>query len=79
MRNVSESMPLELLNCNEWADVTDVQGEPAWVGRMQELGVREGSRLKVLQKGSPCLLQIGESRLSVRSDLRIFVRPVTNA
>jgi ferrous iron transport protein A len=71
-------LPLELVGSGEWADVADVQGEPAWVGRLAELGVRVGSRLRVLRAGSPCLLQIGGSRLSLRSEaaLHILVRPL---
>jgi ferrous iron transport protein A len=71
-------MPLEHLHAGEWADVADVTGEAGWVTRLAEMGVRIGCRLLVLQPGSPCLLQIGESRLSLRGDLatQILVRPV---
>ena len=70
-------LPLELLHSGEWAEVAQVTGEPTWVGRLAELGVRIGSRLQVLQAGSPCLLQIAGSRLSLRGDLamQILVRP----
>ena len=71
-------LPLELLHSGEWAEVAEVTGEPHWVGRMAELGVRIGSRLRVLQPGSPCLLQVGGCRLSLRGELamQILVRPV---
>lgn len=71
-------LPLDLLPCGEWAVVTEVHGEPGWVGRMAELGLRAGSKLRVLQSGSPCLLQVGEARLSLRGDsaVRVLVRPV---
>lgn len=71
-------IPLELLRRNEIADVTEVHGEPAWVGRMAELGIRSGCRLRVLQPGQPCVLLVGESRLTVRghADSQILVRPV---
>jgi Fe2+ transport system protein FeoA len=74
-------LPLDLLNPGEWADVADVCGEPAWICRLAELGVRIGCRLQVLQPGRPCLLQIGGCRLSLRGDdaLQIFVRPVAAA
>src|SRR5438067_2139397 len=49
-------LPLEWLESGEWGEVADVTGEPAWVGRMAELGVRVGTRLRVLQQGQPCLL-----------------------
>jgi Fe2+ transport system protein FeoA len=79
--NENVVLPLELLDSGEWADVADVSGEPAWVGRMAELGLRNGSRIKVLQPGSPCLFQIGTARLSLRTDLalQVLVRPVLNA
>lgn len=71
-------LPLEMLQGGQWADVTSVYGEPGWVGRLAELGVRAGCRLQVLQPGAPCVLQVGASRLSIRGDqaMQIFVRPV---
>ena len=71
-------LPLELLRNGEWADVAEVVGEHQWVSRLAELGLRIGSRLQVLQGGCPCLLQVGESRLSLRGDdaAQILVRPV---
>jgi Fe2+ transport system protein FeoA len=72
-------LPLEYLRPGEWADVAEVTGEPGWVGRLAELGLRTGCRLVLLQPGWPCLLQIGDSRLSLRGEegTRILVRPVT--
>ncbi|HEV2947109.1 MAG TPA: FeoA family protein [Gemmataceae bacterium] len=72
----SQLLPIEMLSSGVWADVAEVQGESGWVSRMAELGLRAGSRLKVLQPGSPCLLEVGGSRLSLRSNLQILVRPV---
>ena len=74
-------VPLELLGAGEWADVAEVTGEPSWVCRMAELGVRTGCRLCMVRPGSPCLLQVGGCRLSLRGDgdMQILVRPVTLA
>ena len=74
----ADLLPLECLTTGEWADIAEVSGEPGWVTRLAELGLRIGGRLHMVQAGSPCLLQIGESRLSVRGDwaTRILVRPV---
>jgi ferrous iron transport protein A len=76
--NVDLFLPLELLSAGEWADVMDVTGEPAWVARMAELGIQPGSRVRVIQSGNPCLLQVGGSRLSLRADqaMQILVRPL---
>jgi len=71
-------MPLELLSCGELAVVEDVHGDPQWVNRMAELGLRTGCQLRMLQSGSPCLLQVGGCRLCLRGDdcMKILVRPV---
>jgi len=76
----TDILPLEFLNNGEWADIADVTGEPVWVTRLAELGVRAGMRLRMLQAGSPCLLQIGETRLSLRGDseTQVFVRPLAS-
>ena len=74
-------LPLELLHTGEWGEIAEVTGEPGWIGRMAELGIRAGSRIRVLQAGSPCLLQIDGCRLSLRGDhaTQILVRPVAFA
>jgi ferrous iron transport protein A len=71
-------LPLELLACGEWAEVGEVHGQPVWVARMAELGIRPGSRVQILRGGSPCLLLVGGSRLSLRGEqaMQILVRPV---
>jgi ferrous iron transport protein A len=69
-------LPLEYIPAGEWAEVENVTGEPLWVNRMAELGLRAGIRLQVVRQGSPCLLQIGCSRLSLRNhaSAQIWVR-----
>lgn len=71
-------LPLELVETGGWAEVEDIVGEPTWVSRMAELGMRVGSRLQVLRQGRPCLLRIGASRLSFRdeSGMQVLVRPL---
>ena len=70
-------LPVEFLESGDWAEVADVSGEPGWVRRLAELGLRVGSRLQMLQPGSPCLLAVAGTRLSVRADvaMQILVRP----
>ena len=71
-------IPLELVPCGAWAEVADVTGESGWVGRLAEMGIRSGSRVHMLQAGSPCIFQINGCRLSLRGDLamQILVRPL---
>ncbi len=72
-------LPLDMLSAGERAEVADVSGDPAWVGRLAELGIREGCKLQVLQAGSPCLLDISGCRLCIRGGdgSQILVRPVS--
>ncbi len=72
-------LPLDMLNAGECADVAEITGDPAWVGQLAELGIRQGCRLQVLQPGSPCLLQVADCKLCLRSGecSRILVRPVS--
>jgi ferrous iron transport protein A len=71
-------LPLEFLRCGEWAEIAEVAGEPGWVGRLAELGVRVGGQLQMLRTGSPCLVQVGGCRLSLRGDwtAQILVNPL---
>ena len=43
-----------------------------------ELGLRIGCRLRMLQPGSPCMLQVGECRLCLGGEVaaQILVRPI---
>ena len=74
-------VPLDMLRNGEWAEVDTITGSADWMGRLAELGLREGCRFQVLQSGSPCLLQIEDCKLCLRgSDCsQILVRPVVAA
>jgi ferrous iron transport protein A len=73
-------LPLECLRPGEWGEVGDVSGEPGLIARLAELGLRIGCRLRMIRGGSPCLVQIGGGRLSLRGDdaMQILVRPVAH-
>ena len=75
--NLDTLLPLECLRPGQWAEIRDVSGEPAWIGRLAELGLRIGSRIQMLRGGSPCLIQIGGGKLSLRGEQSavVLVRP----
>jgi len=72
-------VPQDCLRAGDWAEIVEVTGDPEWVARLAELGIRVGSRLQVLQAGSPCFIQIGGSRLSLRADLAVQILVPLNA
>ena len=71
-------IPLDMLKPGEHAHVVLVSGDAAWVGRLAEMGLREGCKLQVLQPGSPCLLQVSNCKLCLRGceSSQILVQPV---
>ena len=78
---LNDTFPLDMLRPGEWGDVADVAGDPSWVCRMAELGLRTGCRVQLLQSGAPCLLRVADCKLCLRSDdtAQILVRPVSVA
>jgi Fe2+ transport system protein FeoA len=73
--------PLDMLRAGERAEIAEVSGDPAWVGRLSDLGVRQGCPICVVQPGSPCLLEVGGMKLCLRGGecSQIFVRPLPKA
>lgn len=71
-------IPLDMLRSGERASVADVSGDPQWVHRMAELGLRNGSEVQMVRGGSPCLLKVGGCQLCLRTDdsSRILVCPL---
>jgi ferrous iron transport protein A len=63
------------------AEIAELSGDPGWVNRLAELGLHQGSRLRMVRPGSPCLLQVGNTRLSLRGEwaMQILVRPVNGS
>ncbi len=77
---ITDLIPLEFLDRGEWAEVAEIEGDSILTTRLAELGLRPGTRLRMLQPGCPCLFQIGECRLSLRlqDSLQVLVRPLLN-
>jgi len=75
---VHELIPLNLLRAGEMAHVGQVTGRPEQVHRLEELGLRGGEQIEMLQAGTPCIIRLGGQRqLCFRADdlLRVLVRP----
>lgn len=79
MREAAMLMLLDMLRAGEECEIEEVSGQPAWVGRLAELGIRQGCRVRVVQAGSPCLLDVGGCKLCLRGCecSQILVRPVS--
>jgi ferrous iron transport protein A len=61
-------VPLELLRTGERGRIAELEGSPEFVHRLQEMGLREGALVEMLQPGSPCILAVDQHRFSLRID-----------
>ncbi len=61
-----QNIPLSMLRSGDSAKVDHVVGKPEQVQRLQELGIRSGETVQVVQAGSPCILRLGTKRLCFR-------------
>jgi Fe2+ transport system protein FeoA len=75
------SIPITALRRGEIAEIAQLVGSPEHVRRMEELGLRDGARLEIVQAGSPCIVRVAGATLCFREDelLRVLVRPRKSA
>lgn len=64
------SFPLGMLRKGDTALVREVCGDVQLVHRLNEIGLRQGCVVQMLQPGKPCIIRLGNTRYGVRdSDL----------
>ena len=54
---MSDLIPLSLLPIGSLASVSKVIGKPEHVHRLNELGLRDGAEIEIVQGGAPCIMQ----------------------
>jgi len=76
-----ELIPLRCLKSGQTGEVDQVVGDPQQVHRLQELGLRQGITIEVLQAGCPCIIRTSGSRLCFRPNvaLNVLVRRAVGA
>jgi Fe2+ transport system protein FeoA len=76
LRFVHDLIPLSLLSPGQCARVDRITGRPDEVHRLEELGLRGGAAIEMLQSGSPCIIRLAGQKLCLRADelLSVLVR-----
>lgn len=71
-------VPLELLNVGEHGRIVDIDGDPAQVNRLNEMGLTENVEITMIQSGRPCIIALDNHRLSFRGEetAMIFVETI---
>jgi Fe2+ transport system protein FeoA len=74
---VNDSIPLQCLEIGSIGAVTAVVGHGDLVHRLDEIGLRQGAEVQMVQAGQPCIVRVNGQRLCLRADelLRVLVRP----
>lgn len=61
-------IPLEMLRSGEQGYIADIDGQHAQVARLEELGLRQGARIRMIRPGSPCILDVENHRMTFRGE-----------
>ncbi len=70
-------IPLNCLLAGQHGEVGMVLGQPAEVHRLEEIGLRGGTNVQMIQPGSPCIIRLAGNKLCFRADelVSVLVRP----
>ena len=59
-------IPLVHMTTGSKARIGELVGHPDQIHRLEELGLRHGTVVEMLQNGSPCIIRSAESKLCFR-------------
>jgi Fe2+ transport system protein FeoA len=70
-------IPLQYLGAGESACVDQLVGASDLVHRLQEMGLRAGATVEMVQPGVPCIIKLSGSKLCFRDAeaCNVLVRP----
>jgi ferrous iron transport protein A len=74
---IDRAIPLSQLLCGQSACIRRILGRPEQVHRLEEFGLRRGTRIEMFRQGNPCIIRLAGSKVCLRADdfLRILVEP----
>lgn len=65
---MSHIVPMHLLHPGETGCIREVDGEVQFVRRLDEMGLRAGVEVRMVQPGHPCIVAFDHQRLSFRGE-----------
>jgi Fe2+ transport system protein FeoA len=71
-----DTFPLQMLGAGQRARIDQLVGRPDEIHRLEELGMRVGQPIEMLQCGSTCIVKLDGARLAFRDHegFRVLVR-----
>ncbi|MDA7950199.1 MAG: ferrous iron transport protein A [Pirellulaceae bacterium] len=75
MSEATTAIPIHHLKKGEKGYIDSLSGAAEEVSRMAALGLRKGAEISCIQKGTPCIVQFGASRMCLRTagELQVMV------
>jgi Fe2+ transport system protein FeoA len=70
---VHDLIPLRCLAPGQIALVGEIMGDPHEVHRLEELGLRRGTTVEMVQAGSPCIIRMSGHKLCFRQNEALSV------
>jgi ferrous iron transport protein A len=61
-------VPMHLLNPGETGSILEIEGESHLISRLDEMGLRAGVQVRMVQPGRPCIVALDHQRLSFRGE-----------
>ncbi len=61
-------VPMHLLHPGETGAILEIEGETHLVRRLDEMGLRAGVHVRMVQSGHPCIVAFDHQRLSFRGE-----------
>ena len=68
VRDMHEMIPLEFLPAGHSAAVGQLIGGQNDIHRLEELGLRGGAQIEMVQPGSPCIIRLDGQKFCFRAD-----------
>ncbi|MEN6493234.1 MAG: FeoA family protein [Thermoguttaceae bacterium] len=71
-------VPLHRLTIGQVAHVSRIIGRPDHVHRLEEFGLRGGTRIEMFRPGNPCIIRLAGNKVCLRADelLSVLVAPI---
>jgi Fe2+ transport system protein FeoA len=70
-------IPLSRLDRGQLGVVGHIEGRVDHVHRLEEFGLRRGTRIEMFRPGDPCILRVASNKICLRlnGSFRILVKP----
>jgi Fe2+ transport system protein FeoA len=72
----NRSIPLEELQVGQTGRISRIQGHPDHVHRLEEFGLRGGTRVEMFRRGNPCILRMAGNKICLRADPLLTIQVV---